>query len=145
MASQTGLTEAEKDAIFQRVLGCAFTVHNALGKWYMERVYQNALMIELAKQGLTAEAEVPLNVYYDGALVGDFRADIVVARCFILELKAVKALQPIHHAQLLSYMQAASVDDGILLNFGSERLEYKRKFLEFHPRGYWAATHRPPQ
>jgi len=111
-----------------QVIGAAMKVHSALGPGFLESVYQNALIWELRKSGFKAEAERPISVYYDGQIVGAFTADVLVADALILELKAIQSLAKAHEVQLVNYLVATGVDEGLLLNFGAERLEFKKKF-----------------
>ncbi len=103
-------------------------VHSKLGFGYLESVYRNALLHELRKNGIQAQAEQPIQVYYDGILVGDFKADIIVEGEVILELKAVENLNKIHEVQLVNYLNAIGKDVGLLFNFGAGSLEFKKKF-----------------
>ncbi|MBW1919647.1 MAG: GxxExxY protein [Deltaproteobacteria bacterium] len=109
-----------------QIIQCAYKVHNKLGFGFLESVYQNALLIELEKTGLKAEKEVPIKVFYDERIVGDYVADIIVEDKVILELKSVKELHPAHSAQLLNYLKATGMEVGLLINF-SESVEIKRK------------------
>ena len=99
--------------------------------WFFESVYKNALLIELEENGLSAETEVPINVYYNNVIVGEFRADIVVENAVVIELKATQHLTPIHEAQLVNYLTATGIEHGLLINFGSEKIEIKRKYKIF--------------
>ena len=110
------------------VIGCAMRVHSKLGPGFLESVYQNAFVHELRKAGLTCETSLSIPVYYDGVVVGTFVADIVVNQCLIIENKAVSALVPAHEVQLVNYLVATGRDTGLLFNFGSSRLEFKKKF-----------------
>ena len=110
------------------IIGAAMKVHSALGSGFLESVYQNALIWELRKAGLKAEAERPVSVYYDGQLVGAFTADILVNDIVIVELKASQMLAKVHQVQLVNYLVATGLDEGVLLNFGADRLEFKKKF-----------------
>ncbi|MBC7187982.1 MAG: GxxExxY protein [Calditrichaeota bacterium] len=111
----------------ESVLGCAFRVYNALGNGFLEKVYENALVHELRKVGLTAEQQKRIDVRYDGVVVGDYYADIVVEGRIIVEIKACESLSPAHEAQLLHYLKATGCHVGYLLNFGSPgRLQFKR-------------------
>ena len=112
-----------------KIIECAFTVHNTLGYGFLETVYQNSLMIELDKAGLQAEQEKRIQVYYDGKIVGDYIADIVVEEKVILELKSVKEIHPAHEAQLINYLKATGIEVGLLINFGST-VEIKRKVFD---------------
>ncbi len=111
-----------------QVIGAAMRVHSTLGPGFLESVYRNALIWELRKAGLKAEAERPISVYYDGQLVGAFTADLLVNSSLIVELKSIQALAKAHEVQIVNYLVATGIDEGLLLNFGAERLEYKRKF-----------------
>ena len=88
-------------------------------------------MIELEKNGISAKGEVPINVYYDECVVGEFRADIVIENKIIIELKAVQNLSHIHEAQLVNYLTATKIDCGLLINFGGELIEIKPKFRTY--------------
>jgi len=111
-----------------RVIGLAMKVHSALGAGFLESVYQKALAHELKKSGIQFESEKQLNVSYDGVLVGEFVADLLVADELIVELKAVQALAEAHEVQTVNYLVATGKDVGLLINFGSERLQFKKKF-----------------
>lgn len=107
-------------------------MHLAAG--FLENIYQKALIIELKEKGIHADIETPINVYYKNEVVGEFRADIIVEGEIIVELKAVQHLLPIHETQLVNYLTATHTDHGLLINFGGERIEIKRKFREYkHP------------
>jgi len=106
-----------------QVIGAAMKVHSVLGPGFLESVYQNALIWELRKVGLKAEAERPISVYYDGQIVGAFTADLLVNDSLIVELKAIQSLAKAHEVQLVNYLVATGIDEGLLLNFGAERLE----------------------
>jgi len=101
-------------------------VHTKLGFGFLESVYRNSLLHELRKSGLKAEAEIPVQVFYDEILVGDFKADIMVEGAVILELKAVENLNKIHEVQLVNYLNATGQEIGLLLNFGAASLEFKK-------------------
>jgi len=110
-----------------KIIECAYKVHNILGFGFLESVYHNALMIELQKAGLNAKREVAVKVFYDERIVGDYLADIIVEDTVILELKSVKELHPAHEAQLVNYLKATGIEVGLLINFGGERVDVKRK------------------
>ena len=114
-----------------RVIGAAMAVHRHFGSGYLEEVYKNALMIELDELGIKAEKEVAIPVDYKGTRVGDYRADVIVDKRLILELKAVSALNASHEAQLVNYLTATNIEHGLLINFGSEKIEIKRKYKTF--------------
>lgn len=117
----------------KQVIGCAFKVHNTLGPGYLERIYENALRIELNKLGLNAQQQKPIRVYYDGEEIGDFFADLWVDEKLIVELKAVRSLTKQHEAQLVNYLTATGVDVGLLINFGPS-VQIKRKYRNYKPR-----------
>src|SRR3954467_4492722 len=111
-----------------QVIGTAMKVHSALGPGFLESVYQNALIWELRKGGFKGEAERPISVRYDGQIVGAFTADLLVNDSLIVELKATHSLAKTHEVQFVNYLVATGVNEGLLLNFGLERLEFKKKF-----------------
>jgi GxxExxY protein len=111
-----------------QVIGAAMKVHSTLGPGFLESVYQNALIWELRKLGFKAEAERPISVHYDGKLVGAFTADLLVNNSVIIELKASQSLAKAHEVELVNYLVATGIDEGLLLNFGTERLEFRKKF-----------------
>jgi GxxExxY protein len=113
----------------QQIIKAAHNVHNELGYGFLEKVYSNAMVLELRKIGLEAVSEKPITVYYDGQVVGEYFADIVVADSVILEIKAVQTLNSVHEVQLVNYLKATDIDVGLLLNFG-ESLVVKRKIFE---------------
>lgn len=117
-----------------KVLKAFFKVYNMLGCGFAERVYQNALAIELKKSGLQVETQQGITVYYEGDVVGDYITDMVVNGVVMLELKAVRTLTEDHEAQILNYLKATPVEVGLLLNFG-EKPEYRRKILDNDRKG----------
>ena len=118
----------------EKIIGCAMKVHTTLGPGFLESVYQKALAYELAKAGLNVECEKPIIVHYDGVAVGDFSADMLVEESVILELKANQSLAPANEVQLVNYLTASSIEIGLLMNFGAERLEFKRKTRTYRPK-----------
>ena len=110
-----------------QVIGAAMKVHSTFGPGFLESVYQNALMWGLQKPGLTVDLQKPITVHYDGQVVGVFTADLVVNDALIVELKANQLLAK-DEVQLVNYLVATGINEGLLLNFGAERLEYKKKF-----------------
>lgn len=119
------------EEVIKTIIQCAYNVRIHLSAGFLESVYQEALLIELQEKGIHAETETPINVYYKNKIVGEFRADIIVEREIIIELKSVQHLLPIHEAQLVNYLTATHKDHGLLINFGGERIEIKRKFREY--------------
>ncbi len=123
----------EHEELTRRIIGCAMTVHRALGPGFLESVYQRALCHELEKAGLPFECEKPVVVRYDGVEVGVFSADLLVEGVVLVENKAHRTLAPVHEVQLVNYLTATGIEIGLLLNFGAERLGYKRKYRTFQP------------
>ena len=111
------------------VMAAVFEVHNTLGPGFLEKVYENALMVEFGLRGIPAEAQKPLVVRFKGVGVGDFNADIVINGKMILELKAVEAFSKAYEAQVLNYLKGTGFKLGVLINFGKERVESKRFVL----------------
>jgi len=111
----------------ERIIGCAYRVHNRMGFGFLESVYEKCLLIELRKEGLKAEAQRPMTVYYDGQVVGDFMADIIVEDTIVLELKSVRRLAKAHEVQLVNYLTALRKDVGLIINFAEANVEIKRK------------------
>ena len=112
-------------AILQRattkeIIGSFFVVHRELGRGFLESVYRNALSVALDERGVTNLREAPLDVFFHGARVGSFKADLLVAVCAIVEVKVAQAIDPAHEAQLLNYLRCCPVEVGMLLNFGPE-------------------------
>jgi len=101
-----------------RVIGAFYSTYNELGYGFLESVYENALALQLDAEGLRWQRQVPIQVRFRGSVVGIFRADFLVERQLILEVKAVDGLSPIHEAQLLNYLKATRLRLGLLLNFG---------------------------
>ncbi|MCU0561318.1 MAG: GxxExxY protein [Desulfobacterales bacterium] len=118
----------EFEGITHKIIGAAYKVFNALGFGYLESVYQKALMIELAKEGLKAEDQKPLKVYYDGESVGEFFVDLFVEETVIVELKSVQHLAKEHEVQLVNYLSGLKRDIGLLINFGPTGVKIKRKY-----------------
>jgi len=112
----------------EKIIGCAYKVYNELGAGFIEKVYENALMIELKNEGLAAQQQYPVKVYYQEILIGDYVADIVVEDKVIVELKAVSHLTKAHEVQLVNYLKATKLEVGLLINFG-DQISIKRKVL----------------
>ena len=111
------------------MIGAAYKVGNTLGSGFLEKVYENALAIEIRKVGLQAIQQHPIKVKYEGAVVGEFVADVLVQNEVLVELKAVKALDEIHLAQCLNYLKATGLRICLLINFGNPKIEIKRVML----------------
>jgi GxxExxY protein len=116
----------EINALTHRIIGCAMQVSNTLGTGFLEKVYENALAIELRRCGLEVEQQKRLLVYYADEVVGEYFADVVINGCVLLELKHAKTIDPAHEAQLLNYLKATGLRVGLILNFGTPRLQVKR-------------------
>jgi len=106
-----------------------YNVYNTLGYGFLEKVYENSMLIEIRKFGLYCLAQVPIKVHYSGYLVGDYFADIIVNNILIIELKAMESLCPEHEAQLLNYLKATKIEIGLLFNFGKTP-QFKRKIFD---------------
>jgi GxxExxY protein len=124
----------EHEGLTKVIIGCAMTVHRKLGPGFLESVYRNALAHEIRKANLPLQCGCRIQVCYDGVAVGNFVADMVVDGCVLVEIKAVQTLGPVHGAQLVNYLVATRIETGLLLNFGSESLQFKRKFRTCRPR-----------
>jgi GxxExxY protein len=111
-----------------RMIGAAMEVHRCLGLGFVESVYENALVIELEASEIIAERQKSIEVKYKKQCVGNFFADLVVDQTLIVELKSIQSILPIHEVQLVNYLAATGIDEGVLLNFGSESLQFKKKF-----------------
>ena len=110
----------------EKAIGCAFKVHSALGPGFLEKVYENALLHEIHKSGLIANAQHRIQVHYENIVVGDYIADLLVEGRLIVEVKAVKAIEDIHLAQVLNYLKATGLKTALILNFAKPSLEVKR-------------------
>jgi GxxExxY protein len=127
MSQQSGqVTDLKYEEITRQVIGCAFEVINELGAGFLESVYEKALHLALRQKGLSVIAQHPIMVLFRGECVGDFYADLFVEEKVIVELKAVKSILPEHQAQMINYLNATGIEVGLLINFGSPKLEYKR-------------------
>jgi len=111
----------------EKIIACAYRVYNKMGSGFLESVYEKCMMIELRKNGLAVESQKAIQVFYDEELVGDFTADIIVDNIIILELKAIKQLAKAHEVQLVNYLVATGKPVGLLMNFGEDKVEVKRK------------------
>jgi GxxExxY protein len=127
LAEATTRFAGTSDSLTEKVIGEAMYVHRTLGPGFLESVYQNALVLRLHRQEINVQVQHPLSVLFDGAIVGEFFADILVEGGLILELKSVAALTRAHESQLVNYLTATGIEVGLLLNFGAKSLEVKRK------------------
>ena len=112
--------------ITEIITGTAYKIHNELGYGFLEKVYKNALIIELKSLSYNVESEVPIKVKYHNKIVGDYITDILVENKVIIEIKAVTKIIPIHEVQLLNYLKATGIKVGLLINFGTS-VEISRK------------------
>ena len=112
--------------VTEEIIGAAFEVHNVLGYGFLEKVYQRAMQVELQLRGVKVELEPQIKVQFKGVIVGDYAADLLVADKIVVELKTDTVYQSIHEAQLLNELRGTGIKLGYLINFGRERVEYKR-------------------
>lgn len=119
------------DDITQRVIACVHVVSNTLGCGFVEKIYENALAIELRANGLSVQQQHGLKVSYAGITIGEFTTDLIVEESVLLELKAVKALDDIHFAQCMNYLKASELSICLLVNFGKPRSEVRRIVLGY--------------
>ncbi|MDH3314168.1 MAG: GxxExxY protein [Betaproteobacteria bacterium] len=121
----------ELDRITQKIIGCVHQVSRTLGAGFLEKVYENALLVELQQNSLQAAQQHRIEVRYRGVLVGDFIADLLVEGCVIVEVKAVKIIDDIHAAQCLNYLRATGHQVCLLVNFATSRATVKRIVYHF--------------
>jgi len=126
----------EVNKITEKIIGCAYAVSNSLGIGFVEKVYENAMVVALEKAGLTVEQQFPIKVSFDGVIVGEFWADLFVEGRVLVELKAVSMLMDDHTAQALNYLRATGADVCLLLNFAKPKIEIKRLL----PSVYWKTS-----
>lgn len=112
-----------------KVIGCAYKVHNVLGPGFLEKVYENALLLELKRLGLHARQQVKLPVLYEGQRVGLYFPDLWIENYLIVEIKAILTLATEHEMKLIHYLTATGIDDGLLINFG-DTVQVKRKYRQ---------------
>jgi GxxExxY protein len=124
----------EDEKLTESIIGCAMKVHKTLGPGFLESVYENALAHEVRKAGLTVERQRPIRVVYDGVVVGDFVADMLVEDRVLIENKAVQTLALQHEVQLVNYLSATGIEIGLLLNFGASSLQVRRKHRIYRPK-----------
>ncbi|MHC4771573.1 MAG: GxxExxY protein [Planctomycetota bacterium] len=122
----------EYSGLTDKIIGCCYQVYNVLGYGFLESVYEKSLSIELNKAGLNAEFQKDILVYYDGQIVGEFKADILVENIIIVELKSLRMLSKAHEVQLVNYLSATQKDVGLLINFGEKSVEVKRKVRDIN-------------
>ena len=115
------------EELTEKIIGAAYRVYNRMGFGFLESVYEKCLMIELRKDGLRAESQKPVIVKYEDQVVGEFKADILVEDIIILELKSVRQITQAHEVQLVNHLVATGKPVGLILNFGEQKVEVKRK------------------
>ena len=113
----------------EKIINIFYRVYNKLGYGFLEKIYENAMMIELKREGILAVSQSPIKVFYDGEVIGEYYADILVDNKVIVEIKAAKRLVEENEAQVLNYLKATDIEVGLLLNFGTEP-EVKRKAFD---------------
>lgn len=118
------------DALSNRIIGCALTVANTLGSGFLEKVYENALTLELRQAGIAVARQHGITVVYKGAEIGEYFVDLLVEDSVLVELKTVRALDRVHRAQCINYLRATGMHLCLLMNFGTPRLEIRRIILD---------------
>jgi len=118
------------EELSKKIIAAAYNVHKQLGHGFLEKVYKNALAVELEDGGLKYVLEAPLNVMYCDRIIGEYFADLIVEDKIIVEVKAVSKVQPVHEVQLVNYLKATNTNVGLLINFG-ESVEIKRRIFGF--------------
>ena len=116
------------DQLITEIIECAKRIRRQLGPGFLEKVYKNAMVVELRKLKLNFETEKLIQVLYDGIVVGEYRTDIIIEGKLILELKATQDLSIANEVQLVNYLTSTQIDDGLLINFGADKLQFKRKY-----------------
>ena len=130
------------EELIKIIIDCAIEVRKHLKQGFEEKIYKNAMFLEMRYRGLEVLTEVAYEVRYKGTLIGVYRSDMVVNGCVVLELKANNALAKAHEVQLVNYLNAANIENGLLINFGGEKLEIKRKYRTYHPSSFsQSSTH----
>lgn len=125
----TDFETAKHKKVTEKIIGVFYKVYRNLGYGFLEKVYENAMMVELRKEGVSAVAQSPIKVFYEGDVVGEYFADILVDNKVMVEIKAAKHLVAEHEAQLLNYLKATDIEVGLLLNFGPKP-EIRRKVFD---------------
>jgi GxxExxY protein len=118
------------EEITERIIGVFYQVYNELGHGFLEAIYEEAMVVALSDAGLRVERQVPVPVCFRGRVIGDYKADLLVESKVLLELKAVRRLEPAHEAQTIHYLRATHIEVALLLNFGAQRAELRRLILD---------------
>lgn len=128
----------KQEDLTHKIIGCAMKVHSTLGNGFQEVIYQRALALEMEKLGLGFEREMEMTIYYEKVDIGTRRVDFFVENLIMVELKAIVKLDDVHLAQAINYLEAYNMEIGLLINFGSRSLEFKRlynnKLIQGSPR-----------
>jgi GxxExxY protein len=127
--SQMYANETELNRLSEQIIGCAFTVANTLGSGFVEKVYENAMTLEMRARGISAEQQRGIVVLYNGSIIGQYAADILVEESIIIEVKATKATDPGQLAQCRNYLKATGLRLCLLINFGGPRVQVRRIVL----------------
>ena len=125
----TDFKTLRQNEITHKIINAFYQVYNNLGYGFLEKIYENALLIELEKRNVPAQGQCPIQVFYEGYLIGEYFADILVNEQIIVEIKAAKNLTLEHEAQLLNYLKATDIEVRLLLNFGP-KAQVKRKLFD---------------
>ncbi|BAU66260.1 hypothetical protein STA3757_36630 [Stanieria sp. NIES-3757] len=120
--------------ITDKIIECALKVSGVLGAGFVDKVYERALLYELEKNRFQTEVQYPMNVYYEGIIVGDFVADLVVQNCILVEIEAIPTLTDNHKQKCLNYLKASELELCLLINFGSYELQVETIMLNYQPR-----------
>jgi len=131
MKSLSRETQLKLNELSEKVIGLSFKVHNRLGRGFVEKVYENALTHELAKESLHVKQQMPIIVRYDSIIIGEFFADIVIENVIVLEIKAVSEISKVHEAQCFNYLRASDLRLGLVLNFGASSVQVRRIVNQF--------------
>jgi len=121
-------TGMDINEITHKIIGCAMQVHSTLGSGFQEVIYQRALAIEMRYAGLSFDREMEMPIFYRDEQIGTRRVDFFVEECVMVELKATSKIEDVHKAQAINYLEAYDIADGLLINFGSMSLEFKRLY-----------------
>jgi len=132
------------EELTHKIIGCAMKVHSILGNGFQEVIYQRAMAIEMRKQGLSFAREMEMNIYYEGEEIGTRRVDFFVEGKIMVELKAIIELNDSNLNQARNYLEAYNLPVGLLINFGSNSLQYKRIYNSKHPEAKQALESKPP-
>ena len=135
MKENSWISSARNDELTEKVIGCAIKLHRILGPGFLENIYHQALAHELAKAGISFVNEARMQVKYDGIVLGDYIADFLVDKRVVVEIKAVEVIAKAHEVQLVNYLNAIKFDIGLVINFGAQKVQIKRKYREYSAGG----------